>query len=133
MGRVEKKREFARPADVVWELIGDFHGLHRWNPGLEPSKPVGDGASRKLTVGPIERLVDEGNRSYTYVLDDTSPLLASYRSTLSVRDAGDGTSIVEWVGEFEPAEGATEEAATQVIEMIYETGLSGREKTLGQA
>lgn len=133
MGKVEKTREFAKPADEIWELIGDFHGLHKWVPGIEPSEPVGDGASRKMAVGPIERLVDQGDRSYTYVLDDTSPLLASYQSTLSVRETGDGTSVVEWVGEFEPAPGATEEAATQVITMIYETGLSGLEKTLGSS
>ncbi len=63
-------------------------------------------------------------------LDDTSPLLARYRSTLSVRDTGNGTSVVDWVGAFERAEEATEEAAAQVIDMIYETGLSGLETTL---
>lgn len=30
------------PAEQVWALIGDFHRLDEWHPGLPPSRPGND-------------------------------------------------------------------------------------------
>ena len=134
MAQVHKTREFDRPADELWALIGDFHGIHKWIPGVEPSESIDGGARRKLPMpgggAIVERLVEEGERSYTYAIEEGPIPVTNYRSTISVKDAGDDKSVVDWHGTFEPAEGATEEASVQIVEMIYEGGLAGLEKTL---
>jgi hypothetical protein len=132
MAEVHKTREFDRSADEIWGLIGDFYGMHRWNPTLQPSEKL-EGDRRKFAMGStniVERLVEEGERSYTYAIEEGPFPFTNYRSTLSVRDAGDGKSIVDWHGKFDPAEGSTEEAAVQIVELIYEGGLAGLEQTL---
>ena len=132
MPKVEKRREFAKPADEIWSVIGDFHGMHKWV-DVEPSETLEDGTARRFAMGPnkiTERLVDSGERSYTYEIVDGPLPVANYRSTLSVRDEGGG-SVVEWTGEFDPAPGATEESATQIVEMVYEGGLAAMEKKFG--
>jgi mxaD protein len=133
MAEVHITRDFDKPADELWSLIGDFHGIHKWV-RVEPSESLDDGKARKLQMGPnaiIERLVEEGERSYTYTMDDGGPLpVTGYRSTIAVKDAGDGKSTVDWKGTFEPAEGGTDESAIQVVTMVYEGGLAGLEKTL---
>lgn len=134
MAKVHITRDFDKPADELWALIGDFHGIHKWVQGVEPSESIDGGTARKLSMGPntiVERLVDQGDRSYTYSMDDDGPLsVTGYRSTLAVKDAGSGKSTVDWEGTFEPAEGSSEESAVQIVTMVYEGGLSGLEKTL---
>src|SRR5687768_13418237 len=130
MPKVEKQREFTKSADEVWSVIGDFHGMHKWV-DVEPSESVEDGKARRFAMGPnkiTERLLDSTDRSYTYEIVDGPLPVANYRSTLSVRDGEGGGSVVEWVGTFEPAPGATEESATQIVEMVYEGGLAAMEK-----
>jgi hypothetical protein len=130
MAKVHKTREFDIPADELWAKIGDFHGLHKWVAGIEPSESLDDGKRRKLSGGIIESLIEQGDRSYTYAIDEGPLPVANYRSTLSVKEAGDGRSTVDWLGEFEPAPGATEESAVQIVGMLYDGGLAGLEKTL---
>ncbi|MEX2394019.1 MAG: SRPBCC family protein [Actinomycetota bacterium] len=133
MAKVEKSLEVNKPADEVWALIGDFHGLHKWIPNAQPSEAIDDGKRRKIQLGPnaiIEGLAERTERSYTYTIDEGPLPVSNYRSTLSVDDAGDGKSVVSWVGTFEPAEGATEESAVQIVNMIYDGGLAGLQKTL---
>ena len=135
MAEVRKTREFDRPADELWKLIGDFHGLHKWIPSVEPTESIDGGKRRKLGMGAgqiIESLIEEGDRSYTYAIDEGPMPIVNYRSTISVKDAGDGKAVVEWHGSFEPAEGSTEEAGTQIVEMIYEGGLTGLAQTLSR-
>ena len=132
MPTVHKTRKFDRPADELWGLIGDFHGLHKWIPNMDPSESIDDGTRRKFAMpmgAIIERLLEEGDRSYTYAIDEGPMPITNYRSTISVKEA-DGRSVVDWKGTFDPAEGATEEAAVQIVEMIYEGGLAGLERTL---
>jgi carbon monoxide dehydrogenase subunit G len=133
MAKVEKSLELDRPADEIWALIGDFHGLHKWVPGAQPSESIDEGKRRKFQLGPntmIEGLAEQSERSYTYTIDEGPLPVSNYRSTLSVEDAGEGKSVVRWVGTFEPAEGATEESASQIVNMIYDGGLAGLQKTL---
>jgi hypothetical protein len=132
MPEVHKTRDFDKPADEMWDLIGDFHGLHKWS-GAEPSESIEDGTARKFQIGPttlIERLVEEGDRSYTYSMDDGGLPVKGYVSTISVLDRGDGKCTVDWVGKFDPADPDNEEGAVQIITMIYEGGLAAMEKTV---
>jgi hypothetical protein len=136
MGTVHKTREFDHPADELWALIGDFHGMHKWIPAMaEPTESI-DGGKRRTLAMPmgaiIERLLEQGDRSYTYAIEEGPFPVANYRSTISVKDAGNGKSVVDWHGTFDPAEGTTEEAGAQIVEMVYEAGLAGLEQTLSQ-
>lgn len=134
MPEVHKTKEFDIAPDELWALIGDFHGIHKWVPGIQPSESLDGGARRKLTLGPdgaiVERLVDEGDRSYTYAIEEGPIPVRNYQSTISVKDAGDGRSIVDWHGKFDVEEGTTDEAAVQIVEMVYDGGLDGLSKTL---
>jgi hypothetical protein len=134
MAEVHKTQEFEIAPDELWALIGDFHGIHKWIPGVEPSEALDGGARRKLAMGPgdpiVERLLEEGERSYTYSIEEGPLPVQNYRSTLSVKDAGGGKALVDWRGTFEAAEGATEEAAVQIVDMVYSGGLDGLFKTL---
>ncbi len=131
MAKVERTKNFDVAPDELWSLIGDFHGMEKW--AGTASESIDGGARRKIVMGPnaiVERLVEEGERSYTYAIDEGPIPVTGYTSTLSVSDDGAGKSVVNWVAEFEPAEGATEESATQLVGMIYDGGLAAIEKTL---
>ena len=131
MAKVHKTREFDKPADEVWGVIGDFHGMHKWVDGIEPSESLEGGTKRRFVMGGgqmVERLVEEGNRSYTYTIEEGALPVANYEATLSVKENGTDACIVDWVGTFEPAEGGTEESAVQIVEMVYEGGLAAMEK-----
>jgi len=129
MSEVQLSRDYDKPADVVWDLIGDFHGIHKFNPTIPPTESIDDGTARKIVMGPnaiVERLVDQTDHSYTYTMDDDGPLpVKNYRSTLAVKDAGDGRSTVEWKGTFDGDAGAE-----QIVTMIYTGGLDAIEKAL---
>lgn len=134
MAEVHLTRDFDKPADEVWGLIGDFHGMHKWNAALPPTESIDDGTARKIVMGPntiIERLVEEADRSYTYTMDDGGPLpVKGYRSTISVIDAGAGKSTVDWKSSFEPADGGNADGAVQIVTMVYTGGLDAIEKSL---
>lgn len=134
MAEVHLTRDLDKSPDEVWELIGDFHGLHKFNPMLAPTESIDGGTARKITMGPnaiIERLVEQGDRSYTYSMDDGGPLpVKNYRSTLSVKEADGGKSTVDWKGTFDAADGDDIEGATQIVTMVYTGGLDAIEKTL---
>jgi hypothetical protein len=134
MAEVHLTRDFDKPADEVWSLIGDFHGMHRFNSQMPPTESIDDGTARKITMGPntiIERLVEQGDRSYTYTMDDGGPLpVKNYRSTLSVQDAGGGKSTVAWESTFDAADGGDGEGAKQILTMVYTGGLDAIEKSL---
>ena len=129
MAEVQLSRDFDKPADVVWDLIGDFHGIHKFNPTLPPTESIDDGTARKIVMGPntiVERLVEQGDRSYTYSMDDDGPLpVKNYRSTLAVKEAGEGKSTVEWTSTFDGDDGAK-----QIVTMIYTGGLDAIGKAL---
>ena len=134
MAEVHLTRDFDKPADEVWALIGDFHGMHKWNQALPPTESIDDGTARKIVMGPntiVERLVEEGERSYTYTMDDGGALpVKNYRSTISVLDAGGSKSTVDWKSSFEAADGGNADGAVQIVTMVYTGGLDAIEKSL---
>ena len=135
MTKVHKSREFDVPADEMWSLIGDFHGMHKWAAGIEPSEASEDGKSRTFKIGPnamVETLLETGERSYTYAITEGPMPVENYRSTLSVREAGDSKCRVDWVGEFDVPDGMPEEQAVSIIEMVYNGGLDGMTATVSK-
>lgn len=139
MSKVEVRESIDAPAARVWEMVGDFGGLARI--GLVPSCTLegeGVGAVRTLDMGGSvvrERLEahDDTGRTLTYSMVETGPLpVGNYRSTIRVLEDGPQRCILDWSGEFDPLEGATEQAE-QTVRGIYTGGIQGLRKALGLA
>jgi hypothetical protein len=92
------------PADV-WALVGDPARLPEWFPGITDATV--DGTSRVITTGaglPMpEEIVtnDPLLRRFQYRI--TAPMFREHLSTLDVLDLGDGTSVVVYGVDAEPA------------------------------
>jgi hypothetical protein len=127
MAHVHEEQQYDVPADEMWARIGDFQGLHTWHPAIESTVSGQDGRARDLHLGDggvvSETLLEEGERSYSYRIDD-SPLPVKdgdYVARISVEERGGG-SLVVWQADFTP-EGASEDEAVEVIGGIFRAGL----------
>lgn len=136
------------PADAVWAIAGDFGGIQRWAPGTESSRLVlhernETGAIRLLRrrgdgTQVTEKLLDYDpyNRRMAYTYVDGVVRASDYYSELTIKDAGEGRSIVEWRGRFkrlaywtdEPAQGQDDKAALDFLNGAYVSGLAGLKK-----
>lgn len=139
MTKVSMSTELPVPVDQVWTLVGRFNGLPDWHPAVEKSEQEGEGVGSTRTLhlaggGTIvERLesIDDKERVYSYSIVDSPLPVANYRSTVRVRDAGEGkATVVEWSGEFLPA-GGTEADAVKTIQGIYQAGFDSLRKMMG--
>lgn len=129
MARVEEMQALSASAAEVWRLIGGYNALSEWHPAVQRSVLEDNGRVRRLSLANgaslVERLhaFSERERSYAYSIEEGPLPVASYRSTLSVRErAGQRGCEVYWWGEFAPT-GATESEAVGVIRGIYRAGL----------
>lgn len=138
------------PADEVWAMAGDFGGIQRWSPGTESSRLIlhtrnETGAIRLLRrrgdgTQVTEKLLDYDpyNRRMTYTYVDGVVRASDYYSELTVKDAGDGRSVVEWRGRFkrlaywteEPPPGQDDKAVLDFLNGAYVSGLAGLKKVL---
>jgi hypothetical protein len=130
MAQVDQERAFEVDADEMWKTIGDFTDLGKWSSGLGSIDIEDGGKTRRINLPGgalvVEHLLEEGDRSYTYSLDDGGALpVKNYRSTLGVTEQGAGRCKVTWSGTFDPADGTAEEQAVQIINMVYSGGLDG--------
>lgn len=137
MARVDEMQALAASADEVWRLIGGYNTLSEWHPAVERSVLEDGGRMRRLSLrgggGLLERLhaFSERERNYAYTIEEGPLPVASYRSTLSVRDRGPARGCeVYWSGEFTPS-GASEADAVGVIRGIYRAGLDTLAKRFG--
>jgi mxaD protein len=134
--------------DQVWALAGDFVGLAKWYPLIESSKLVlgrnGEvGCIRELTrlngTKVEEKLIDFNpwDRTLTYTYAGGQPLSSDYFATLTVKDAGDGHSLVEWKARFKGLDYTVDDPARdeKLVKMLrggYHKGLvSLKEKVEG--
>jgi len=89
----------------VWPFIGDPGRISEWFPGIVAATV--DGTTRVITTGsgiPMpEQIVtnDPIQRRFQYRI--TGPVVREHLSTIDVLDAGDGTSIVVYGADAEPA------------------------------
>lgn len=139
MAKVDEMQALAASAEQVWRLIGGYGALSEWHPGVERSVLEDGGRVRRLSLhgggSLLERLhaFSERERSYAYSIEEGPLPVASYRSTLSVRDRGGKRGCeVYWSGEFAPA-GVSESEAMAVIRGIYRAGLDTLAKRFGDA
>lgn len=137
------------PPDVVWAMAGDFSGIQRWSPGVESSRLIlhsrnETGAIRQLRrrngTQVTERLLDydPGNRRMAYTYVDGAVAASDYYSVLTVKDAGDGTSLVEWKGTFkrlaywtdDPPAGQDDKTVSNFLDTAYRTSLANLKKVI---
>jgi mxaD protein len=134
--------------EAVWAVLGDFNGTPRWLPLVTHSQIVFGtnnrvGAIRLVTrrngTKVTERLLDRDPQNmrmaYTYV--DGAVMATDYSPVLSVKDAGDGTSVVEWSARFKPlaysgdAPSAEDERALSgFFDGVYKTGLENLKRVV---
>ena len=95
--------EFDAPAEAVWRIVGAFHGLDGWFPGVTAcDRDDGQwGEVRRAEVaGRVtpERLEHYDNQGMTlgWSLVDV-PLLGEHRSTLTIRPLDEGRCAADWV------------------------------------
>ena len=104
-GSVRREVRVRRPADEVWQLVGDATRLAEWWPGITACTVDGD--ERLVTLGsglPMpERIltVDALQRRFQYRM--TGPIFREHTSTIDVHDLDDGTSLVVYSVDAEPS------------------------------
>jgi len=104
-GSVRREVRIAAPADEVWRWVGDPARLPEWFPGITAAEV--DGTTRTITTGSgipmVEELVtvDRLQRRFQYRID--GGLFREHLSTIDVLDLGDGTSLVVYGVDAEPA------------------------------
>lgn len=140
--RVKESIRINAPPAAVWAIAGDFNGLPSWLATIESSRIVlgGNnevGAIRELTrrngTKVTERLIEYDpasmRLSYTYV--DGAVAASDYFPVLVVRDAGDGTTVVDWSARFKrlayaqdpPPAGQDDKTLTEFYSKVYRSGL----------
>jgi hypothetical protein len=104
-GSVRRQVRIAREPDDVWAIVGDPARIQEWFPGIVASTV--DGTTRVITTGsgtPMpEEIVtnDPLQRRFQYRI--TAPIFREHLSTLDVLDVGDGTSLVVYSADANPA------------------------------
>ena len=137
------------PAEAVWAMVGNFNGSPRWLPLVERSEIVFGtnnrvGAIRLITrrdgTKVTERLLEHDPQAmrmaYTYI--DGAVRASDYFPVLSVKDAGDGTSTVEWSARFKrlayavdpPPPGQDDQTMTDFYNALYKSGLESLKRVI---
>jgi len=104
-GSVRRQVRIACPPAEVWAIVGDPARIQEWFPGIESSTV--EGTSRVIVTGsglPMpEEIVtnDPLQRRFQYRI--TAPMLREHLSTLDVLDLDDGTSLVVYSADADPA------------------------------
>lgn len=104
-GSVRRSVRIRRTADDVWALIGDPAAIPEWFPGIVAAEVDGD--RRTITTGsglpmPERILTDDPlQRRFQYRIE--LPMFVEHTSTLDVHDLGDGTSLVVYSVDADPA------------------------------
>ncbi|HET8610878.1 MAG TPA: SRPBCC family protein, partial [Burkholderiales bacterium] len=77
----------------------------------------------------IERLEDvsDTEKIYRYSITDSPLPVSNYISEIKVTDNGDGTTTMEWSGQFDPRN-ASENDAVKVVRGIYQAGFDNLQK-----
>jgi uncharacterized protein YndB with AHSA1/START domain len=104
-GSVRHHVRIACPADEVWAVAGRPELLHLWFPGIDDCRV--EGTRREITVGSGATMVEEIltddpiQRRFQYRL--SGPLFREHLATLEAIDLGDGTSLVLYSQDVDPA------------------------------
>lgn len=134
----------AAPVETVWSVVGEFHGVATWIRRLESCVargPEGRGALgtvREFTTTTGETLQEElvafsdEERSYSYRFVGPIPFpVDSYVATACVTPVTlDGTTFLEWAGEFD-AEPRRVEPVRAALEALYAEFVADLRRHLG--
>jgi hypothetical protein len=130
------------PPNAVWAVVGNFNGQPRWLPPIERSAIVVGtnnqvGAIRLITrrngSKVTERLLeyDPYNMRLAYTYVDGAVMASDYFPVVTVKDGGNGTSIVEWSARFKrltywmdpPPPGEDDQSLIDRYNGLYKAGL----------
>jgi hypothetical protein len=138
MTKIALTSKIATPADRLWQAIGSFDSIGDWHPMVArvEAQDGGKGTRRVLHFRDGSRVVEQltevndTERRYTYTIVASPFPLSRYIAKIHVRENGDGTSTVEWSGEFDakPQEAAD---VTRQIQAVYQAGLDQLAKLYG--
>lgn len=116
-------------ADEVWDFAGGWTSLDNIVPGaiasiLSNGNEVGSFRKVNLKGGGIveETMITKSDTRYTYIITKSPLPVSNYRSTLEVKDLGNGKSEFTWRSVFF-ADGVSNAEATNIIAGLYEGGL----------
>jgi mxaD protein len=127
MTEVSVVQQLAYPADVVWAMVGDFGGLHRWHPHVLGLDLSWEGRIRTVHYANGSRAVErlearsDASRRYVYMVVDGQVPVQNCRSTLQVSQRPGGSAVM-WSCEFEPL-GDGEHSASETLQTHYREGL----------
>jgi carbon monoxide dehydrogenase subunit G len=100
-------RQLDHPADDVWALIADAGNVSSWFPLVKTS--VAEGSRRHLTLQDdtlvVEDIVtsDDEHRRFQYAITGGGIPVESHLSTVDVIEVADGSALVVYGVELEPA------------------------------
>jgi uncharacterized protein YndB with AHSA1/START domain len=127
-GAVSRTIDLPASAADVWDVVGDFNGLPRWNAGVERSELSNGGKRRTLflKVGGtvVEDLLvrDDAARAISYSIVESVVPVSSHKATMTVRESGTGQCAVQWTCEFEP-KGVDAATVEGIFSTIFDRGL----------
>ncbi len=138
MAKVESSTKLPIPAQVVWNLVGQFNALPEWHPAIQSSEieHEGDAKIRKLKLAGggelVERLeeMSDSERRYSYSILESPLPIANYQATISVKGDDAGGCTVSWSSEFD-ADGANESEAVETVRNVYEAGFENLKRMFG--
>ncbi len=137
------------PPEAVWEVVSDFNGLPRWLSTITESRII---LGKNREVGAIRELrrangtkVQEKlivyepwtmSLGYTYIGGQVAA--TDYFPTMTVSDAGNGTSKVVWKAHFkrvaywtdEPPAGQDDATPLNMLSKVYVMGLESMKQMI---
>lgn len=104
-GSVRRHVRIDRPAGDVWTIVGDPARIAEWFPGIESATV--EGSTRTITTGagmpmPEEILTNDPlQRRFQYRI--TAPMFREHLSTLDVIELDEGSCLVVYSADADPA------------------------------
>ena len=104
-GSVRREVRIKRPAAEIWAIVGDPRRVQEWFTGIDSSTV--DDTTRVVTTGsglpmPEEIITNDPIlRRFQYRI--TASVFTEHLSTIDVIDLGDGTSLVVYAADSDPA------------------------------
>lgn len=105
MATLRREIRIHRSVDDVWSVVGRPELLHLWFPGIVNCTV--EGTTRIITTGtgiPMpEEIITNDALQHRFQYRITAPLFRQHLATLDVIDIGDGTCMVVYSTDAEPA------------------------------
>lgn len=137
MGQLSVNVNIPALAEEVWQTLRDFGGMNQWAPGIASLSLNGAGVGAVRTVNfqdgtrTVERLesLSDASRTLSYTILETTLPVEGCVSSLTVRELGPASCLVEWYSTF-GAKGATESEVSRMLEVSYRKALAELQKSL---